>query len=518
MMLAERLAALPWWLLLLASGACGLGLLAISASLSPIWGIAVVIGLGVFLLMVRRPYIGLWLTAAVIPIERLGRLTDDSSQWTFSLMRLIGMTACAALLIHNLGSRKGFHLGTPFILYAIYTLLAILSVAYSTDFTGSVRASGSILANLIFLFLVVNLIDKEERAFQAIAIWLFASAAVAAYSIYDWHLGSGASNLNLAGDFDAGAGVQSMAARFSTVWQDRAEWETLGGLALRRSMGTTSHAAVYGINLIMTVPFLLLFLKLSIPRLAKAASLLALGMILYNTLLTNTRAVVLLVGVVTLVAAARRLIQVRWQHIVLGLFIGAAVLPLLPEDIYNRIFDLTNYSVRKSSSIRARQDYAVAGFKAISDNFLLGVGVGNQNEIPKYLSKQTIGPTVTSVHNEYIQTFLEVGVGGWLIFITFIGQLLAFAFKAASNFKRLPGKEHLYWLMVACQICMLSVLVFGIQVDVFHFPLKGWWLVAGITNVMYLYSRRLLAEQASGTPIIPDGRPLAPRFSRRFHS
>jgi hypothetical protein len=37
---------------------------------------------------------------------------------------------------------------------------------------------------------------------------------------------------------------------------------------------------------------------------------------------------------------------------------------------------------------------------------------------------------------------------------------------------------------------MISVLVFAVQVDVFHFPLKGWWLVAGITCAATQFNRR----------------------------
>lgn len=500
-------------MLLPASVVSGLLLLGISASMSPWWALAAVIGVAVFLYMIERPYLGLWFTAAVVPLERLGRLTDDSAQWTFSLMRLIGLTACAALILHNLARRKGFYLSAPFYLYAIYTTLAVFSVAYSTDFTGSVRACGSILANLMFLFLVSNLIDHEKRAIQAIIIWLCASTAVAAYSIYDWHLGSGTANFSSnSKDVDPGAGVQSMAARFTTVWQDRAEWENLRGLALRRSMGTTSHAAVYGINLVMTVPFLLLiFGRLRMSPWVRVVSVIALGMILYNTLLTNTRAVILLDAVVIIGAILRGLLLVRWQHIVAAVLLAAMALPLLPVDIYNRIFDLTNYTVQKSSSIRARQEYAVAALGAISDHFFFGVGVGNENEIPKYLSKQVIGPKVTSAHNEYLQTFMEVGVGGWVIFLSFVGLLFLYAVRAAINFKQLPDKQHLYWLMIASQLSMLAVLLFGMQVDVLHFPLKGWWLIAGITTVMHPYSRRLLAERGLVAPGVVE----RPAWTRR---
>ena len=43
---------------------------------------------------------------------------------------------------------------------------------------------------------------------------------------------------------------------------------------------------------------------------------------------------------------------------------------------------------------------------------------------------------------------------------------------------------------------MVAVLVYGVQVDVFQFPLKGWWLAAGLTYVMYRLSRQ--GDQVAG--------------------
>jgi hypothetical protein len=38
---------------------------------------------------------------------------------------------------------------------------------------------------------------------------------------------------------------------------------------------------------------------------------------------------------------------------------------------------------------------------------------------------------------------------------------------------------------------MIAVLIYGIQLDVFHFPLKGWWLVAGLVVAMERLSRHV---------------------------
>lgn len=504
--------AMPAWLVVVAAMAGGGVFVLLALKASPYMAAAALIGLVGMGVLTRYPYLGLLITALIVPIERFGRFTDDSAQVTLSLMRLIGVAALGALLIHNLVQRRGFHVGSSMALYAGFTGLAILGATYSTDFIGTVRACGAILGNLLFFFLVVNLIDSERRVMQCIVLWLAASVAVAVYSTYDWHFGTPPQAVAMSDDFDPGAGVQSTATRFQTVWQDQAEWESLGGLSLRRSMGPTSHAAVYGINLIMTLPFLLLLLRLVRPWQYKLAVGVGLAFILYNTLLTNTRAVVLLTGLVMVFSTVRGLFQFRKAYIVPGLFLFAAALPLLPEDIYNRVLDLSNYSTEKSSSIRIRQEYALAGLRAIGENFLLGMGVGNQKAIPQYLTTNDAAPKVTTTHNIYIQIFMETGVFGWSLFFGFVLQLLYFSFRAAANFRAMEGFEQEYLFMVACQVCMISVLIFGVQVDVFNFPLKGWWLVAGLTYVMYIHSRQQLAEHGpapapSPTPWgVPSGR------------
>ena len=42
------------------------------------------------------------------------------------------------------------------------------------------------------------------------------------------------------------------------------------------------------------------------------------------------------------------------------------------------------------------------------------------------------------------------------------------------------GDPGTAWLMTAARVALLSLLIYATQVDVLHFPLKGWWLAMGI--------------------------------------
>ena len=157
-----------------------------------------------------------------------------------------------------------------------------------------------------------------------------------------------------------------------------------------------------------------------------------------------------------------------------------------PGAVYKRIFDLSNYTYARSSTLQTRMAYWEAGTKIIQQNWLTGVGLGNQLAVPALASVK--GPDESTVHNEYLETMIETGLLGWVIFFGFAGYLLHLGFVGAALVRRRDPER--YWFLVACQIAMISVLVFAVQVDVFHFPLKGWWLVAGLTWAANEFNRK----------------------------
>ncbi|VUX56372.1 membrane protein of unknown function, partial [uncultured Woeseiaceae bacterium] len=389
------------WLVLAGIGS-GVLFILLSARLSPFLAVAALIGAIGFVVLVRNPVLGLYITAAVVPLERMGRFVDDSSGITISLMRVIGVAALGALLVNYILRRKKFSINLPMLLFGGYCLIVFTSIFRSEDFIGGARVFAGAMGHLLFFFLLINLTTTRKIALNLIVIWLTASGCAALYSSYDWHFGSG-SDGGISTSFDPGKGVQTTASRFSTVWEDRAELESLDGLSLRRSMGPTSHAAVYGINLLMTVPFLFFFLKLPINWRLIWLSFGALGLTLYNVFLTNTRAAILLAGVVGLMCVAKGLFRVTRPMLVAGATGLLALLIALPTDVNNRVLDLSNYTVEKSASLRVRVDYLDAGLRAFADHPVLGIGTGNFHVIPLYFRGDSAVPDETSVHNEYLQ-------------------------------------------------------------------------------------------------------------------
>jgi O-antigen ligase len=458
-------------LALAGGGSFGALLTAGIARTSPMMGTGMMLGLVVFGAILISPELGLWLTASVIPIERLGRLTNDSSAYTISLMRIVGMFTLAAYLLHTALRRKRIVFGLPVVMYAAYLSYGLLTIFWTNDRLGGIRAGSAMLGNLLFLFLIVNVVRDWSTAKRVVMIWMGASLLIGVFTIYQWHSGSRGTE-----EIDLG----SVSQRFSTMLKDNSEWESLN--QVERALGPTSSPAVYAINMILTLPFFIFLFRIQTSvwrRLGIGASIL---IVLYNVLLTNTRAAILLAVVVVLMCVVRGVVQLTPPLIGSGVVLLGIVLAITPAAVYHRVLDVSNYSAEKSGTLRARLAYWQAGTDIASEYWYKGIGIGNQAMVPKYANIP--GPEFSSVHNEYLNTFLEVGLFGWIFFFGFIGVLLHACSRAANWYRSSSEAQEEYWFLIACQIAMISVLLFAVQVDVFHFPLKGWWLVASVTVVM----------------------------------
>lgn len=466
-------------------GASGLVFLFLAVKFSPLMALVLVVGMVGTAFMIRYPMFAFLSAVAVIPMERLGRFTPDSSMYTVSLMRVIGIIALGSLLLHLLLKGEKLRFGAPVFLYMIYFGLGLLTITYTTDLLGNVRASGAILGNLLFLFLVLNAVRDWNLARLAVFVWLAASVLIGVYSIYDWYFGHSFA--------ESAIGVSD--SRFSTVLSDTSEYEALD--TVRRATGPTSHSAVFGINLILTLPFLAYAWHGTHHFIQRAMIAVATAVIVYNIFLTNTRAVILLTIIVIGLIFWRGLLKATFGKALFFMLLGVCMLPFVPDAIYARVLDPSNYSIQKSGTLRARLNYWDAGLQIAQDKWLTGIGPGNQQEIPKYLKGDA--PAETTVHNEYLQTFIELGVFGWTVFFGFVLLILRYSFKAAATFKQRSETQDQYWFMIACQIAMISVLINGLQVDVFHFPLKGWWLIAGLVCALYVMSDSMSRKPQKGT-------------------
>jgi hypothetical protein len=99
-----------------------------------------------------------------------------------------------------------------------------------------------------------------------------------------------------------------------------------------------------------------------------------------------------------------------------------------------------------------------------------------------------------SAHNEYIWVMVEVGIFGYIFFWGFIIWVTWAVYKSGFILKRMPNYRDEYWFLVACQVPMTGILFFALQTEVFHFSLKGWWMMAAMSVTMLRIAQKAQIE------------------------
>lgn len=459
---------------LLIAALAGLLFAAIGSTTSPGMILIVVAMLGVAVLGMISPTLAFIFVAAVIPIERLGRFSDDSSIYMISLMRLAGLLAMLSFGVHALIKRWKLRFGSSLLLYGAYCLFAGLTLFYSKDLSQAYRLYGLVVGNVFFFFLVINVVRSWKLFNTVLLVWIASSVLMGMFTIYNWHF---------SGSVIAEKQIGTTSTRFSTMYNDLSEWESLGGVT--RAFGPTSGPAVYGINMILTLPFLLYLIRFAKTNVSKVLWLSALAIILYNILLTNTRATIVGAIIALLLSGLHRLIPITPARVIAFCLIIILIIPIIPNTVIYRTLSYANYTYGQSATLRARIAFWKAWLNMAREYWLTGVGFGDLVTLSKYYDTSEL-PEQMSVHNHFLATFMELGIVGWLLFMGFLGSVFWTTRRAIRFFRERPAEQAQYWFLIASQVSFLTVLLYGLQCDVFYMPLKGWWLIAGLSQVLYM--------------------------------
>ena len=487
-----------WWGRLAMCAGVGLGggggLAAVSAAASPMIGAATIAALLAGIGLLLWPSFALMLVGLSLPIERIGRLTEDSQAVTISISRVVGLLALAALMVHIAVRRWKIVVTPALFYYAGYTLMAAFTILWCRYPEDTTRDVQRILGNLLFYFYVINALRQYSLAKAVLLVWLAASTGCALYGIYEYHFG--------VDDQVEENQMGVVSDREQSVVNDDSETHTLG-LKVKRVFGTTSHPTLFGLNLCMTLPFFALFMRLEKRIAVNAIYLAALTAVFYGIFLSNTRAVMLLAAGSILAILFTRLWRLTPVTILGGLLAIAAVIPLVPRDVYLRSIDPQMYTVEGSGSFKVRFKFWEKSFELIKQNWMTGIGVGDQTTIVNMVTDELAGRITpqgvkASAHNEFIWSMVEVGLVGWLLHWGFVAWIVRAAIRAGRYYRGLDPDCEEFWLCRALQIMLIGVILFGVQTEVFHLPLKGWWLCAGMASFLYHTAKQRLPALVSG--------------------
>lgn len=139
-----------------------------------------------------------------------------------------------------------------------------------------------------------------------------------------------------------------------------------------------------------------------------------------------------------------------------------------------RIFSI--FAMRSDSSNSFRFNVYHSCIDMFKDNWLLGIGVGNQNFREIYGLYMKTGFDALSAYNIYLEVAVESGIFALMSFLGFIVLLIKYALKNVSNI-----------YVLAALISIIGILTHGIVDTVFFRPQIQFtfWIMAAIIRGIY---------------------------------
>ena len=142
---------------------------------------------------------------------------------------------------------------------------------------------------------------------------------------------------------------------------------------------------------------------------------------------------------------------------------------------------LSIFAMRSDSSNSFRFNVYNSCIDMFKDNWLLGIGVGNQNFREIYGLYMKTGFDALSAYNIYLETAVESGIFALLAFVTFIG------FNISSAIRYIKRKNNVNSIYLAIAVISLSgILIHGFVDTVFFRPQIQFvfWMMIGIIRVL----------------------------------
>ena len=139
------------------------------------------------------------------------------------------------------------------------------------------------------------------------------------------------------------------------------------------------------------------------------------------------------------------------------------------------------FAMRGDSSNSFRFNVYNSCIQMFKDNWLLGIGVGNQNFRETYGLYMRTGFDALSAYNIYLETAVESGI---FALISFIGFLYVNLSKAVRFIFRRNSIKSVY--LIIAVVSIMGMLIHGFVDTVFYRPQIQFifWIMIGIIRVL----------------------------------
>lgn len=372
------------------------------AGMEPAYAVGAAIGLVFAILVVSDLALGVCLFSTVAFVEALPNVFGQ-----LSIAKLIGGLLVISWVASSAYRRSDRRLLTAHPVFTALLLLmavwVVMSVLWARDEAAAFGAAQTWALNLMLVPIVFVAIRKPEHLAGLFAVFVVCTLLSAVVGLAG---GGGGSADDLDGGRLAGAGINA---------------NQLGGLLI---LGT-----VFGV---------LLAARRERPPAVRAMWLAAAGVCGLAVAMTLSRGALIGLGVCLIVAP---LLIGRGRR---GFALGFAVAAVLAATVSIFVLVPSEAAGRLSGDATGsgRTDIWAVGWRMVEDNPVHGVGAANfaDNTIRYLLQPGVIGrdeyivDVPKSAHNIYLQVLAELGVVGFLLFMSIVGYSLACGVKAARRF------------------------------------------------------------------------------------
>lgn len=388
-------------------------------------GLALMIG--IFVLVLKNPFLGLLLIVFTLPFERIPTL--DIGFFTVKMDQVFaGLTMLAWILNLMFAKRKilSYPLGIPLILFL---LTALIGVFQAGDFSRALSVFIFVAFMMVISFTTVNLIDDKEKLISLIKTLFISAALVCLFAFYQFLADLAGFPLILTGLKDiyskAVMGFPRIQAfSMEPLYLANYLFIPLGLAAAfyffrQREVGAKNR-------LLVLILAIILIIVLGISRGAYLA-LFFMGLFF---------ALFLLKKVLTI----KNLIISLFSLLIIGTAAYGFLTIAQPKAIeqFTQHATLERYYEEESVQKRLRDYQKALGFFATSP--VIGIGLGNYGPAYENYPNQPKGDNWEIVNNQYIETLTETGVLGLssllLVFLVIIWRSIVAYFKTQDQLLR----------------------------------------------------------------------------------
>ncbi|NLF82618.1 MAG: hypothetical protein GX568_01355 [Candidatus Gastranaerophilales bacterium] len=390
----------------------------------------------------------------LVAILLISLMFADSS--TIGMLAGIAILAFIACLALRKGSKQGTNpLDVPILLYI---MLLFLSVAFSSLLFPAVKGFSKYVIYLSSYVVFFNIHkDKPKRAYYIVGIiatTVFIEALIAIHQ-------------NL-------IGVEELAG-----WQDTSNVNP--EQIMTRVFGTLQplNPNLFGGYLVAGFPCVIGAFFLSIirkmPRLS-IISLFAVGATLLAIIFTGSRGAYLGLAAILVAVMAisghviwhnfndKTWLKRIWTYLIIIGVLGVIAVIIASPTLQHRILSI--FAFREDSSNSFRMNVYISSFNMFLDNWLIGIGPGNEVFRLIYGHYMITAFDALSAYNIFLETAIECGIFGLFAFLWLITAIFLKGAKVVMSDENLMKKI----LISTCAVGILGMIVHGMVDTVFFRP------------------------------------------------